>query len=154
MARRSNNGIETALVVAAILGFLWSLFKYPIATIIAVNIITLIFFPNNFGTIFGFSLLVGLIYFLIKKSNQTSTKQAHKNKYNENPQRENKAQVFMKERKLFDDPEIKALYRKLMHKYHPDHGQNEGDDKLRNELTIKINRAYQDGDIETLKLFE
>ncbi len=154
MARKSNNGIEVVLVVAAILGFLWSLFKYPIATIIAVNIITLIFFPNDFGTVFGISLLVGLIYFLIKKSNQVSTEQVPKNKRNENPPYENKVHVLTKEHRPSNDPEMKVIYRKLMHKYHPDHGQNENDNKLRNELAIKINKAYQEGDIETLKLFE
>jgi hypothetical protein len=73
---------------------------------------------------------------------------------NENPASENQAQEPIKKRRSTDDPEMKKLYRRLMHKYHPDRGKNKGDDKFRNDLTAKINKAYQEGDFETLKLFE
>ncbi len=73
MARRSNDGAAIVLLVGGLFGFLWSLIKYPIPTIIGVNVISLIFFPDYFGGIFGVSIVVGLIYFLAKKSNQQNT---------------------------------------------------------------------------------
>jgi len=53
----------------------------------------------------------------------------------------------------YSQEEIKNIYKKLVHKYHPDKSQNEDDKKFRNELMVKINNAYQNRDIETLKLF-
>jgi hypothetical protein len=70
MARRSSGGGGVVLAAAAILGFLWSLLKYPVPTIIiAVNILTLIFYRDAFGAVFLISILVGVIYFALKKRN-------------------------------------------------------------------------------------
>jgi hypothetical protein len=68
--------------------------------------------------------------------------------------RKNEEPEPMKKRRSREDPEMKALYRKLMHKYHPDRGRNKDEDGIRNDITAKINKAYREGDFETLKLFE
>ena len=59
-----------------------------------------------------------------------------------------------KERRPQDDPEMKSMYRKVIHKYHPDHARSDEDKKFRNDLTAKLNKAYQEGDIETIRLFQ
>jgi HJR/Mrr/RecB family endonuclease len=68
MARRSNDGAGLILLVGGVLGFFWSLLKYPIPTVIAVNVATLIFFPDYFGGVFAVSLVAGLLYFAVKQS--------------------------------------------------------------------------------------
>lgn len=59
-----------------------------------------------------------------------------------------------KEYRNKDDSEVKSLYKKAIHKYHPDKAQSEEDKRFRNDLTAKLNKAYQEGDIETLRMFQ
>jgi len=58
-----------------------------------------------------------------------------------------------KEESFDNDMDIRKMYRKLMHKYHPDFARSDDDKKFRTDLTAKLNRAYQEGDIATLRLF-
>ena len=50
--------------------------------------------------------------------------------------------------------ELKKLWRRLAHKYHPDLARNEEDRKKFEEIMKKINKAYADGDLEALKAIE
>lgn len=52
------------------------------------------------------------------------------------------------------EKDAKKLYIKLMKKYHPDFAKSDEDKKFRNDLTAKINKAYREGDINTLRMFE
>lgn len=70
MSRKSSDGAGIILLIGAAFGLLWSLFKYPIATIIGINVLVLLFSPDNFGTVFGISVVVVLIYYFVKKSNK------------------------------------------------------------------------------------
>ena len=79
MARKSSDGAGIILLIGAAFGLLWALFKYPIPTIIGINILTLIVSPDNFGMVFGISVVVVLIYYFVKKSNK-DTKQKEENK--------------------------------------------------------------------------
>ena len=79
MSGRSSDGAGIILLIGAAFGLLWSLFKYPIPTIIGINLLTLIVSPDNFGTIFWISVVVVIIYYFIKKSNK-DTKQKEENK--------------------------------------------------------------------------
>ncbi len=88
------------------------------------------------------------------KAGTAQQEQKHSYSDSDNSSNENEPQAPAKKRRHADDPEMKKLYRRLMHKYHPDRGRNKGDDEFRNGLTAKINKAYQEGDFETLKLFE
>lgn len=48
-------------------------------------------------------------------------------------------------------PELKGLYRELAKLLHPDLTVDEGEKKRRHTLMQKINEAYQNGDIDTLR---
>lgn len=70
MSRKSSGGEVGAilLIIGATFSFLWAFFKYPIPTIIGINILTLVFSPDNFGTVFSISAVIGIVYFFIKGS--------------------------------------------------------------------------------------
>lgn len=130
----------------AFFGFIWSLFKYPIPTIIGVNLIALMFFPNSFGNIFAVSVVVGLIYYFAKQPDQNNTKSQQPPKQ-ERQKRESSKETFTKN-------ELHKVYLDLAKKYHPDHAQGEQDKKFRTELFKKIHTAYVNGDMETLKMYQ
>lgn len=48
--------------------------------------------------------------------------------------------------------ELKNIYYSLAHKYHPDQSAP-GEEHMREDIMKKINRAYQEKDIERLKAF-
>lgn len=83
MSRRSNDGAGIILLIGAAFGLLWSLFKYPIPTIIGINLLTLIISPDNFGTVFGISVAIVLIYYFVKKSNKDSEQKEETQKIEE-----------------------------------------------------------------------
>ena len=58
------------------------------------------------------------------------------------------------EHKSVSEQEIKKIYQDLVKKYHPDFARGEEDKKFRTELTAKLNNAYQNRDIDTLRLFQ
>ncbi len=70
MSRRSGDEAIIIVLIGAVFGMLWSLFKYPIPTIIGINILTIIIFPDNFQNIFGISIIVVSIYYYVKKLNK------------------------------------------------------------------------------------
>jgi len=53
-----------------------------------------------------------------------------------------------------DDPDLKALYRRLARKYHPDLAQDDDDREKRTRLMALINNAYLEGDILALQELE
>lgn len=53
-----------------------------------------------------------------------------------------------------NEQELKKLYLDLLRKYHPDFAQAAEDKAFRNTLTAKINTAYREKDIETLRLLK
>lgn len=148
------------VLILGIFGFFWSLFKYPIPTIIGVNLITFFFFPDKFMEVFWISIATLSIYFVIKKlkdqpkayrsRNQEgrtySGKKTHES--DDDSSSNGRTQYHTKEKRSTDDPEMKELFRKLAHKYHPD---KKGDDEKKFK---RINAAYREGDIEALRLFQ
>jgi restriction endonuclease Mrr len=72
MTKRSSDAGGILLLIIAAFGFLWSLFKYPIPTLVVVNILTIIFFPQYFWTVFFISFVIGLIYYGSKQKSPTS----------------------------------------------------------------------------------
>ncbi len=60
-----------------------------------------------------------------------------------------------KENSLRDkEVELKRLYRELAKKYHPDTSQNPETQKIKEDIMKKINRAYKDKNLDTLKAFQ
>jgi hypothetical protein len=53
---------------------------------------------------------------------------------------------------LSNPEELKNLYHSLAHKYHPDQSKP-GEEKIRDDIMKKVNRAYQEKDIEKLRAF-
>lgn len=83
MSRRSGDGLGIILLIGGFSGLIWSLLKYPIPTIICINIFTLVVYPDNFLTVFGISAVVVLIYYLAKKSNKDMVQKEEKKKIEE-----------------------------------------------------------------------
>lgn len=52
------------------------------------------------------------------------------------------------------DKELRELYRQLARKYHPDFAKSPEERAMRDDLMKKINVAYQQKDIATLKIFQ
>ena len=66
----------------------------------------------------------------------------------------NEEKKIVEKRKVISEKErseLKKLWRKLVHKYHPDLAGNEEDRKKREEVMKKINKAYSGGGLEALK---
>ena len=75
MSRSSNNNtFGLVLLIGTIAGFFWSLFKYPIPTIIGASLIIVAFFPNSFWTVLCISVVIGVIYYLVKQSDKPIVK--------------------------------------------------------------------------------
>jgi hypothetical protein len=53
-----------------------------------------------------------------------------------------------------NEDELKQLYYKLMKQYHPDLAGDDRDKKFRTQLVKKINNAYSEKDLETLRAFD
>jgi len=68
MAKRSNDAAGIGVLILGAIGLVWSLIKYPIPTIIGINLLFLIFDPNDFGSVLTISIVVIVIYLLYKKS--------------------------------------------------------------------------------------
>jgi len=83
MSRKSNDGAAIVLLIGAVFGFFWALIKYPLPTIIGVNILTLVYFPNIFLVVFCISITGGLIYWLSKKSKAQTIRQESNKKIEE-----------------------------------------------------------------------
>jgi len=49
--------------------------------------------------------------------------------------------------------ELKILFRKLVFKFHPDRAKDEKERKEYNDIMTKINEAYKNGDLETLRKY-
>lgn len=75
----------------------------------------------------------------------------HNNKYR-NDNKKNTDNVNENNNKE-ENTDIKVLYRNLLHKYHPDKAMGDEDKKFRTEIIKKINKAYEERDIDTLRLF-
>ncbi|MEI7621153.1 MAG: DnaJ domain-containing protein [Candidatus Moraniibacteriota bacterium] len=74
-------------------------------------------------------------------------------KINEEHKKINEESEIIEKRKNTSEnekKELKTLWRKLAHKYHPDLARNENDRKKYEEIMKKINRAYSEGDMEAL----
>ncbi len=151
MSRKSDNSAGLVLLIAAIAGFFWSLIKYPIPTISVVNLITILYFPDQFLPVFILSILGMVIYYLAKQSKKPA--RSNVNQQSSDSYREQQ-QPAVNNKRPPTDSEISILYKKVIHKYHPDLARSDEDNKFRNELTAKINKARQERDIETLRLFE
>src|SRR5581483_2607193 len=50
--------------------------------------------------------------------------------------------------------ELKKIWKKLLHVFHPDLEQDKNEKKRRTEIVKRINHAYKTGDIQTLKNIE
>ena len=48
-------------------------------------------------------------------------------------------------------PELRALYIDLVKKAHPDLGKDDEDRRRRNDFMVRVNQAYQDGDLSALQ---
>jgi preprotein translocase subunit SecG len=101
------------------------------------------------------AIILGIIIGV--RRNQNKAKTSNKNSHTHSEQRHsntNQSHTHTKERRPQNDPEMRDLYLKVIHKYHPDFARGDEDKKFRTELTAKLNRAYQEGDIATLKFFQ
>ena len=110
------------------------------------------------GWVFG-AIILGIIIGV--RRNQNKAKASNNNSHTHSRQRHSNTnqghthtKAHTKERRPQNDPEMRSLYLKVIHKYHPDFARGDEDKKFRTELTAKLNRAYQEGDIATLKLFQ
>lgn len=93
-------------------------------------------------------------FFAIFQNSKKRQYQAGYGSYESNNSRSDRPRSHSQERRSINNPELKALYRKVIHQYHPDLTQSEGDKKFRSSWTARINQAYHEGDIETLRSFE
>jgi hypothetical protein len=106
---------------------------------------------NDWFGIIGVIILIGIVRASWANRNKNKTSNTHSHNYSDG---QNVTQNQTKERRPKNDPEMKSMYKKVIHKYHPDFARGEEDKKFRTDLTAKLNRAYEDGDIETIRLFQ
>jgi hypothetical protein len=111
------------------------------------------------GWLWFLPIILGII--IRARRNQNKVKSSKNNNHTHSGQRHSNTnqghthtEAHTKERRPQNDPEMRDLYLKVIHKYHPDFARGDEDKKFRTELTAKLNRAYQEGDIATLKLFQ
>lgn len=111
----------------------------------------------------GLPLIIGIILVIIiwVRRNQNKAKTSNNNSRTHSGQRHSNTnqghthtKAHTRERRPQNDAEMRDLYLKVIHKYHPDFAKSDEDKKFRTELTAKLNRAYQEGDIATLRLFQ
>jgi hypothetical protein len=116
---------------------------------------------KSFSAIIGIIIIRALISFFSdnspseSNSNNSETKKESKES-KENTQEETKQEQYQTtdaHSHHYKKEEIRKLYLTLVKKYHPDYARSDEDKKFRSELTAKINKAYNDGDVDTLKLF-
>lgn len=100
---------------------------------------------SGIGLVVGIFIVRWIIAFFRK--NKTNTENNKEKTYSSYKQSYSYTEPPKKE-------DIKKLYMKLVKKYHPDFAQSDADKKFRSELTAKLNNAYKDGDIDTLRMFE
>ena len=117
---------------------------------------------KSFSAIIGIIIIRSLISFFSDSSpsevgsNSSETKEEPKeSEQNEQPKYEHHhtTNSHGKHSKHNQKEDIRKLYLTLIKKYHPDYARSDEDKKFRSELTAKINKAYKEGDVDTLRLF-
>ena len=109
---------------------------------------------NNNGDFLIGALIGGILALIISgiASLVTKKKQIHQEQAQRPPlQPEHK---HREEKPSVDHGELKRLFQELSKRYHPDFAQSERDKEFRTQLFVKIKKAYDEQDIETLRVFK
>lgn len=113
---------------------------------------------KSFSAIIGIIIIKALISFFSDSSpsevssNNSETKEKSKESEEEEVKQEQYHTANARSHH-YNKEELRNLYLSLIKKYHPDYARSDEDKKFRSELTAKINKAYNEGDVDTLKLF-
>ena len=119
-----------------------------LVSLVILNLFDFNFFPTFLAYVFVIGICFRLVRLFKKAPDNSRQGKSSSGKTYE------KYQTNHTSKEDSSEEDVKILYRKLVKKYHPDFAQSEEDKRFRTELTAKINRAYQDHDIKTLKLFD
>jgi preprotein translocase subunit Sec63 len=156
--KKIKHGAGIALFTKVIFGLPVFLFKYPVPTIGVINSLILIFLPDNFITVFTASVIAIGIYYAVKRRTK-KTEQKQKVNYQATQKNYSSYQTYthpVREKVVKPQPspeEIRKLYHDLAKKYHPDRAQSEETKRFTEEIMVKINKAYQEKDVEKLRAF-